>query len=329
MNATERLLVALADPEGRTPKPAIDGVDWETFDALALKHGVYPCIAQNNRRARILPEPLAAKAEEDNERTFARAHFYLRLAHTYLTLLQDNGVEALLLKGPAIAFHLYPAPELRPFGDLDLFIRQSDNVKVKELLNARGLPLNKPELERFNLENKSQFKFIDGENGIVIEVHWNFVNSRSLHTGLRLDENAIWNTRRVLSLEGLSIPTLSPAYTFVQISVHQTFQHQFEKLRWLIDLLQLVRKERSPKFWDAVEDCLAGSSGARTAAHACLQFLNYFYPDTVDDAVLNRFRPSSLRATVLKGMLQPGSLFTAPGRALTVRRKAFRQALKY
>ena len=155
MNATTRLLVRMSDPE-RSDGVALTGaIDWAEFDRLALGHGVYPCLHHANLSARILPESLAEKAREEAEIGFARAHFFLHLADHYLAVLREGGVQALVLKGPALAFGVYPAPEMRPFSDIDLFIRERDNRRILEIFEKCGISLNKPELKEFNLREKS------------------------------------------------------------------------------------------------------------------------------------------------------------------------------
>src|SRR5262249_56305882 len=51
--------------------------------------------------------------------------------------LQAAGVEPLLAKGWAIA-RLYPRPGLRPYGDLDLYVRPSDYATARTALDAAG-----------------------------------------------------------------------------------------------------------------------------------------------------------------------------------------------
>lgn len=329
MNTTAKLLVRMSDPQGGKLATETGAIDWTEFDRLALMHGTYPCIYRANLQSPILPTDLAEKARMETEGTLARAYFFSHVASRTITTLRENGVESLLLKGPALAFGVYPSPELRPFSDIDLFIHERDNRKVLEILANHGLSLNKPQLQEFNLREKSQLKFEDHVNQPTIEVHWDFVNSHSLQTSLALDEDKIWSTRENLRIGELTLPILSPEMTFVEVSIHQAYQHQFDRFLWLIDLLQIIRRYGSKEFWESVEEITRGSGGARTAVHCALKRVLHFFPGCLSRDLPSRFRPQSLKAKILMNSLAPESVFAKAGTVLTFRRKAFRQALKY
>lgn len=58
------------------------------------------------------------------------------LSHT-VSLLEDNGIDCILLKGISLA-SCYPVPEYRKLGDLDLYIRPKPMFPSQKLLEANG-----------------------------------------------------------------------------------------------------------------------------------------------------------------------------------------------
>lgn len=58
-----------------------------------------------------------------------------------LSLLRGAGIEPLLGKGWAAARY-YPAPGLRPCGDLDLYVRPEDHARGAQLASRSGLPID-------------------------------------------------------------------------------------------------------------------------------------------------------------------------------------------
>ena len=55
-----------------------------------------------------------------------------------LIRLDEYGIQPLLLKGVPLAYTLYQSPTLRPRGDTDLLIRESDMQRVARILTELG-----------------------------------------------------------------------------------------------------------------------------------------------------------------------------------------------
>lgn len=140
MTAAETQYFALLRAALWNAPVAIDGpIDWKAVMQIAEFHG-------NN----VLLADLAARMDEENPspkmlakmQTAMRDNLmhHLRLRQILLsavTLLREHGIEPVLLKGFGLAL-LYPNPSLRQFGDIDLFIGQSDFHEACTLL--RTLP---------------------------------------------------------------------------------------------------------------------------------------------------------------------------------------------
>ena len=80
--------------------------------------------------------------------------------------LQKHGIQTLVLKGTHIATY-YPHPELREFGDLDLYFfdkhDEADRVAKKEL--------------RVSISDKSHHHTKYDYRGVTVESHYDFVNT--------------------------------------------------------------------------------------------------------------------------------------------------------
>ncbi len=81
-------------------------------------------------RAAALPSP----GPEAHAAALLRAHALSVIAR----LLERAGVEALLVKGAALALTLYPTPAARPMADVDLLVREGDRDRVVAALIAGG-----------------------------------------------------------------------------------------------------------------------------------------------------------------------------------------------
>ena len=61
------------------------------------------------------------------------------LAELLLERLAENGIDHIVMKGYVLK-DLYPVPELRTFGDIDIVIRPEDRKKCHELMLSMGYP---------------------------------------------------------------------------------------------------------------------------------------------------------------------------------------------
>jgi Uncharacterised nucleotidyltransferase len=82
-----------------------------------------------------------------------RAAFYEAQTRSAFTFLRENGIEPVLVKGWTIG-RRYPAKGLRPYGDIDLCIRESDYQRAVELAAT-------PEGRRFSLDLHKGLRGLD------------------------------------------------------------------------------------------------------------------------------------------------------------------------
>lgn len=160
----------------------------------------------------------------------------------------------LVLKGPALAATLYPAPELRPFDDLDLCVPTSAGPAAAALLLRLGYleepyPAESARADRdpAGLEGAAfhrQFSSPDGR--VLVDLH-----ADPYQLGLRPRAEAdLW--RRARPLPGRRrLLMLAPTDQVVQLAVH-AHKHGFSRLLWLKDLDLLVRRLGAEIDWRLV-----------------------------------------------------------------------------
>lgn len=104
---------------------AVDGViDWEAVMRLAKHHATVTLLCDVASKMPALQQPDAEKLGWMKNQMRFNLLFHMRLKQTLLQavkMLRDNGIEPVLLKGFSLAQY-YPNPDLRQFGDVDLFV---------------------------------------------------------------------------------------------------------------------------------------------------------------------------------------------------------------
>ena len=208
-------------------------------EVLALvAHGVAPLVYAKARVPQLRAEAMRAAAYEP-----LRA---IDLGEV-LASLAARGVEALILKGMALGYDLYPAPELRPRSDTDLLISRDDLPKLREAMVALGFEEHLSSGDEHGLR---QAVFTRAP-GMVYDVHWSATNIPAFDAVLRYDD---------LRTRALPLPPLGPharGLSYVDAlllaCIHRVaHHHDSDRLIWLVDI-GLLRTRMSPaehaRFW--------------------------------------------------------------------------------
>ncbi len=209
----------------------------DEVDALTA-HGVAPLLYANVRLPQLRNEAIRAAAYEP-----LRA---MDLGEV-LEALAARDVEPLILKGTALAYDFYPAPELRPRSDTDLLIARDDLPKVREAMSALGFEENITSGDEHGLR---QAVFMRAP-GMVYDVHWSATNVPAFDAVLRYDD--LRTRAQPLPQLGPHALGLSYVDALLMACIHRVaHHHDSDRLIWLVDI-DLLRKRMSrdehERFW--------------------------------------------------------------------------------
>lgn len=222
---------------GRGLVAALDRLDHAQLRDIAIEQRMEPWIV-----AALDAAGCAAVADRSGLREAAmhRALRGLQLEHELRGLLarfDEESIPSILLKGPAVAARYYPRPELRPYGDIDLLVRDADEERTHELLEARGFELTGGGHDDPLHHDHAKFQSIfERQDGCVVEIHRDH-----LQIGLRpLSLDEVWH-RAQPAPGDLAARVLDDHDQFVLLAVHLQ-RHNFERLVWFKDLDLMVRR---------------------------------------------------------------------------------------
>ena len=339
MTATECWLLALADPEGtpgRLPHGGLAAPEIATLAALAEMHGVLPAVltrAQDLLRtdpARILQPPAAhrdalALLQPGQLRLAQRSAMAMYLAAEARKLVRElgnAGVEAIVLKGADFASRLYRTPALRPFGDIDLLVRNKDWAGVAETMSRLGYVSRETPLKYSGGYSEQTWEH-PAMPGAMVEVHDNLVNSPTVRRGVsvKLDDLPLEREAR----NGLR-PT--PAGLLVIATVHGAASHGFDKLQHLCDITQIVRGRAGSIDTSALRECL-DRTGAGLSMAVGLDLAAQAFNEPPAAELLSQLKLRRPRLARL--LVTPALVARSQGmrrRGVSWRRQWFRQLLK-
>lgn len=267
--------------------------DWDAVADLAEEHRVSAFVWE---ACRDLPVQLSSSAEARlRKAAFSAATRALSLEVELRRLLGAARVPVMVLKGPAIARTLYRAPGLRPYGDLDIAVREDDEEQIVSQLLADGFSEAPYDAEVDRREHAAHVHeaaafhrmFVARGGHVVVELHADI-----LQLGLRLrSEGERW--RRAIPVRGFEPAlTLGAEDELVYLCVH-AHKHGFNRLIWLKDIDLIVRRRGGTLNWRLIED-IARGDGTLSCVWSALRLARASLGTPVPPALLSRFAPMLL-----------------------------------
>ena len=210
-------------------------------DALE-EHGIAPLVY-----ALLGPAPLRDIAM----RAAAAELLRLQDLRALLDTLAQRGIRALIIKGSALAYDVYEAPELRPRADTDLLIERGEVERVRVVLANLGYDARL--LSGDPHANRQQAFARTDRFGVehVYDIHWDIANTPVVRVALAYDELLA----RSIPLPRIGAAARAPSHVdaLLLACIHRVaHHHDSDRLIWLYDI-HILRQRMSPaehqEFW--------------------------------------------------------------------------------
>src|SRR5438094_10365278 len=244
----------------------LQSADWARLLILAEAHGVSGHLAAGLRdleKNLVPPEIRQSLVDRQRAQIFLSMRLTAELFRI-LDLFTTEGIDALVIKGPALAARAYADSATRSYGDLDLLVRQRDIRRATELMCAAGFAPAVPLTAIDAGKIPGQYLFSKPGSQLIVELH----NDRTLrYFPRRLPLEEFFARQVRVKLDAREVPALSVEDELVLICVHGA-KHFWERLMWVADVAGLVTRETGID-WGRVAD-LAKALGAERMLHAGL-----------------------------------------------------------
>lgn len=245
--------------------------DWSVLARMAEAEGVAPLMYWNLKDHRSADDQYDVPGLEVPLEIFHRlkASYYNTLAQNtlmyqelerILTALDVAGIPVIVLKGAALAATLYEDIGLRPMGDLDLLVEESNYDIALSIVKSIGY-IDEPMLSA-RLNNVIGFNihlWKDNYSGIKLEIHKGLIQSGD---GLYAPSMEwFWShaehfdkKKKGINCQLDNSLSLSSIANIVYLSAHQTIQHDGAQSRliWHHDIHILVREAISSQDWRTI-----------------------------------------------------------------------------
>ena len=209
-----------------------------------------------------------------------------------LEAITAANIQVMVLKGADVAATVYPCPDLRYFGDVDLLLHPGDLQAVITLLESREYSY----LQEYRFEaisrQRAGFVYIKrvAAGYLMIELH---IAPHSNELGVSFNVADLWARARSITAFETRVSGMGLEDLLLYLCWHYR-THTFERLIWLYDVAFVLQRYGEQLDW-ALLYRLARSTGLRATVYYvvswCRDLLKLSLPE---EAQLEHFAPPPL-----------------------------------
>jgi len=216
-------------------------MDQQLLTTMAISHGILPLIYKTIKEFNIKHEILPAfKQQYLNiaSRNMLMSAELIRI----MKLLDENNIEALAFKGPALSQMAYGDITLRQYVDLDVLVKEEDIYKIDTLLKGRGyqrvIKLTDYQ-KKLWLKFKHDLGLYHPKNNIHFEMHWSLLDE---DYPIQMDQNTLWENPKTVKINQQEIKTFPNEALLLYLCIHGS-THLWERIEWIKDIDLLTRTQ--------------------------------------------------------------------------------------
>ena len=282
-------------------------VEWEAALRLADHHGTSSLLYQNlSRFGDIVPSSALAALRQSYERNVYKSLFLARELIRILDCLDAIGVEVVPYKGIVMAEVYYGDMALRRSGDMDLFVRGRDVSRIKKAVRELGYAQRVPvpeDAEEDYIASGYECTFDSPAGKNLLELQWAL---QPRFYAVDFDMEGLFERAVSVSVAGRAVKTPCAEDLVLVLSVHAA-KHVWERLIWLCDIAQILKRENLN--WEWVQ-ARARQFGIERILHITLLLANRFLtapiPVPIGEAIVSdraaRFFADKIAADVARGV---------------------------
>src|ERR1043165_9012626 len=241
----ELLKICCAAPKeesaARVRELCVPSLDWNYLTSMARRHAVLPLLYEclSKAAADLVPADYLQRLKINYQQNAARNVVLTGELLAIIISLEENGIESMPFKGPALAILAYDDLARRSLIDLDLIVRKRDVAKAYELLETRGYR-SSTETQVGSVFEPSQHSIALARDAgrMIVELHWRI--SADLYAAA-LDLEALWDRLDTIVIRDTPVKSLPIEDYLLALCVHGS-RHLWERLSWIADVAALIRQ---------------------------------------------------------------------------------------
>jgi len=202
--------------------------DWDYFISTIIERGFAPLFYKKlHFISAEIPEYIKQLLRKTYYTTINRNITFYSAFNEFSLAFKNNEIAFMPLKGIFVAEWLYGDIGLRQMSDIDLLIKEEDGDKAVSIMKEIGYIISPFEIIVSEAADKITRSIIDKDEAAHLQPMVKGILSVELHTKLQYkheeykqDTQEIWNTSRVVSLNGNSVEVLDFYQQIIHICLH-------------------------------------------------------------------------------------------------------------
>lgn len=172
-----------------------------------------------------------------------------------LMAFRQEQIKVLVMKGPALAWSIYPDPAMRPYDDIDLLVLPQQFVKAREIMEMLGY---KCEAKIFEIlkDIRCEEVFYYRDSSIKkqpVEIHWDLHRFYGAKQNIVIDD--LFHNAILVNTSSFSFETFNPVDALMHMVAHIGFSHAKDiRLSWISDIAQTSSRLKAPEDWISLQE---------------------------------------------------------------------------
>ncbi len=171
------------------------------------------------------------------------------------SLLQNNHIPVLVLKGAYLAYTVYENLALRELADLDLLLPQADLMRAQQLVESLGYRSLQP-YDQVDFTFWHQMPGLKRADSALVELHWTIMPPPSTYSvAAPIDPVELWARAVPVKIGAADVLSLCAEDMLLHVCAHLSYHHRFEfGLRPICDIARIIRYGQNNLDWPQVID---------------------------------------------------------------------------
>ncbi len=280
-----------------------DPLNWDYIVETAISEGVASVLFYNIKKSN-LEEMIPVEAYQYLQRWYnsnlMKNMSMLGELKQILSRFKDEEIPFIMLKGIALAEHIYPGIAMREMSDMDILVRKDSLQKVDKCLSSFGYFPRDSSIDRAINNPAGYLASLDYRKNepsfLSLHVHWHLVNTSTpaYMFAQQIDMERIWKMSVPAMTADVEARILSPNHLIIYLCEHALrIGHSFDRLILIYDIFQSIKVYEKSVDWDFIIRESRDFNLSRLL-YFSLTIVKNYSSLRIPDKVVNSLRPSHI-----------------------------------
>jgi hypothetical protein len=283
-------------------------VDWDALLAAARRQGLLPLLYERLGMLdgdRVPPAVMAHLRGAYVANLLRNQRLGTELAEVVEALQRDE-IEAIVLKGGALAPTIYTDPAQRPMNDLDLLLRPEAMERAGAVLQSLGFRLSDlipARMVAFQKRFGGGLEWQRSRGGEVtrLDVQHHLVGIDWCWAAFPIEADALWSAARPLALDGVRAWQLSAEDTLIHLCLHPALHGYASPLIGYADIDRVITATEPVLSWSRLVQ-RAHRFRVKTLLYWSLQRAHRLFATPLPREAVAALQPGGLRLQLLRAL---------------------------